>query len=270
MKACPPDAGGAAVERGITERIDLEQRLRESQGLLGRLTGGIAHDFNNLLTVIMGNAEMLAHVVTDPRLRRMAETTMSAAQDCAELTSGLMAFARREALDRKCTDVSQLVEVMQGLFRSILPANIRLEVVLEPSRCDAEMDTWELEMALLQIVNRARDAIPGGGKVTVETSNALLDREYADRHPGPVPGDYVLVRVSTSGTGATVTSATVAGANGTRQTGEPVAKTGDVGGGSAVGLDVLLGFVGKAGGHVRIDPGPGGGSVVNLYLPRMS
>ena len=187
----------------ITERIEMERRLRESQKLeaVGHLTGGVAHDFNNLLTVILGNAETLAEALIDPSLHPSAAMIVSAAERGAQLTNRLLAFARRQPLSPKPTDVNELIEAMQGLIRRTLPATIDLDFIPDPNLGIIEIDAAELDTAVLNLVVNARDAMQGGGKLTIETANILLDSDYADRHPEVVPGEYVMLCVSDTGSG---------------------------------------------------------------------
>ena len=247
----------------ISERMELEERLRESQKLeaVGHLTGGVAHDFNNLLTVILGNAEMLAEAISDRQLRPMAEMTLSAAQRGAELTGRLLAFARRQPLDPKPTDLNQLVDVMQALIRRTLPENIELEFALDPELGITEIDTGELDAALLNLVINARDAMQSGGKLTIETADVVLDSHYAAHNPEVVPGDYVMVAVSDTGTG--MTPETV------RRAFEPFFTTKPVGKGSGLGLSMVFGFTKQSGGHIKIYSEPGEGTTVKLYFPKV-
>ncbi|WP_228016938.1 PAS domain-containing sensor histidine kinase [Synechocystis sp. LEGE 06083] len=245
----------------ITERMVMEQRLRESQKLeaVGHLTGGVAHDFNNLLTIILGNAEMLSELVADPNLQSMAEMTLSAAKRGAELTRHLLAFARRHPLDPKMTDINQLVEAMWGLIRRTLPENIELEFAPDPDLGITEIDAGELETALLNLVVNARDAMQDGGKLTIETSTAVLDSDYADRHSEVITGEYVMICVSDTGIG--MDADTVSHAF------EPFFTTKTVGKGSGLGLSMVFGFTKQSGGHIKIYSEPGEGTAVKLYFP---
>ncbi|MBE9202889.1 PAS domain-containing protein [Synechocystis salina LEGE 06099] len=245
----------------VTERMAMEQRLRESQKLeaVGHLTGGVAHDFNNLLTIILGNAEMLSELVAEPNLQSMAQMTLSAAKRGAELTRHLLAFARRHPLDPKMTDINQLVEAMWGLIRRTLPENIELEFAPDPDLGIAEVDAGELETALLNLVVNARDAMQEGGKLTIETSTAVLDSDYADRHSEVITGEYVMICVSDTGIG--MDADTVSHAF------EPFFTTKSVGKGSGLGLSMVFGFTKQSGGHIKIYSEPGEGTAVKLYFP---
>ncbi len=250
-----------AVERDITGRIDMEQQLRESQKLeaIGHLTGGVAHDFNNLLTVILGNAELLVDMTRDRELRSMAEMTLSAAQRGAELTNRLLAFARRQPLDPKPRDFNQLVTAMRALILRILPENIDTEFVLAANLGIIEIDAGELDTALLNLVVNARDAMQNGGRLTIETANAVLDSSYAARHPDVVPGQYVMICVSDTGTGMRPDTV--------RRAFEPFFTTKPVGKGSGLGLSMVFGFTKQSGGHIKIYSEPGEGTSIKLYFP---
>lgn len=247
----------------ITERMAMEQRLRESQKMeaVGHLTGGVAHDFNNLLTVILGNAEMLAELVTDPDLQSMAEMTLSAAKRGAELTRHLLAFARRQPLDPKPKNINHLVEAMWGLIRRTLPENIELEFAPDPDLGIAEVDANELETALLNLVVNARDAMQDGGKLIIETSSAVLDNDYAALHCEVIPGDYVMICVSDTGIG--MSADTVSHAF------EPFFTTKPVGKGSGLGLSMVFGFTKQSGGHIKIYSELGEGTSIKLYFPKV-
>lgn len=247
----------------ITDRIDMEQRLRESQKLeaVGHLTGGVAHDFNNLLTVIMGNAEMMADMTTDPTISSMAEMSLSAAQRGAELTSRLLAFARRQPLDPKVTNLNHLVEAMQPLIRRTLPENIELELVLDLYLGITEIDASELDTALLNLAVNARDAMLEGGKLTIETSNAVLDSDYAARNFEVVPGEYVMICVTDTGTGMAAETL--------RRAFEPFYTTKAMGKGSGLGLSMVFGFTKQSNGHIKVSSELGEGTTVRLYFPRV-
>lgn len=247
----------------ISERLSMEQRLRESQKLetVGHLTGGVAHDFNNLLTVILGNAEMLAEGITDPRLRPLAEMSMDAAQRGAELTNRLLAFARRQPLDPKPTSLNQLVHAMRELVRRTLPEDIELETLLDPALGIAEIDAGELDTALLNLVVNARDAMPGGGKLTIETANVFLDGNYASDHADVVAGSYVMICVSDTGSGMAPETL--------RRAFEPFFTTKHVGKGSGLGLSMVFGFTKQSGGHIKIYSELGEGTSIKLYFPRV-
>lgn len=252
-----------SVERDITERIEMEQRLRMSQKLeaLGHLTGGVAHDFNNLLAVIMGNTEMLAELVSDSQHRPMIEMTLSAAQRGAELTRKLLSFARRQPLNPKLIDINQLATAMHALIRLTLPENIELKFVLSPDLGITKIDSAELDNALLNLVLNARDAMPNGGTLLVETANVVLDSHYSASHSDAKPSEYVMICVSDTGIGMT--------ADTLRQAFEPFFTTKAVGKGSGLGLSIVFGFTKQSGGHPNIYSELGEGTSVKLYFPKV-
>ena len=252
-----------AVERDITERREMERQLREAQKLeaIGHLTGGVAHDFNNLLTVILGNAQTLAEMLTDPKQRVMAEMTVTAAERGAQLTGRLLAFARRQPLDPKATDVNQLIDAVQVLIQRTLPESIDLDFVPDPNLGITEIDAGGLDAALLNLVVNARDAMPDGGRLTIETANVVLDSEYANRHPEVVPGDYVMISVSDTGVGMDVDTM--------KRAFDPFFTTKAVGKGSGLGLSMVFGFTKQSGGHIKIYSELGEGTSVKLYFPRV-
>ncbi len=246
----------------VSERREMEERLQQSQRLdsIGKLTGGIAHDFNNLLTVILGNSELLAmELESDPSLRAMAEITQSAAMRGAELTNRLLAFARRQPLDPSVTDINQLISNFEPLLRRTLGENIEIEVVQRAGLWRAMIDAGQLENAILNLAINARDAMPHGGRLTIETANVAVDDHYADMHDIR-PGQYIQLAVSDTGTG--MTAETVARAF------EPFFTTKGVGKGSGLGLAMVYGFVRQSNGQARIYSELGHGTTVKLYLPR--
>jgi nitrogen-specific signal transduction histidine kinase len=248
----------------VTERRELEARLRQAQRMeaVGQLTGGIAHDFNNLLTVIMGNAETLVERATNPTDRSLAEMTMTAAERGSELTNRLLAFARRQALNPKAIDVDALVAGMDGLLRRTLGEHVEIVRVPRGDLWPAFVDASQLEGALLNLCINARDAMPEGGRLTIETANVALDDTYARNHEEVAPGNYVMIAVSDSGVGMSQGVAARAF--------EPFFTTKEVGKGTGLGLSMVHGFVKQSGGHVKIYSEEGHGTTVKLYLPRAS
>jgi PAS domain S-box-containing protein len=262
------DTEGAAVRilgslADLTEQRELEQRLRESQKLeaVGQLTGGVAHDFNNLLTVILGNAEELSQGLADnEQLRLIADMTAMAAERGAELTSRLLSFARRQPLQPKISDISALVAGMEGLFRRTLSESIEIGFDRCPVPWMTEVDPGQLEVALLNLVVNARDAMPSGGRLLIETANTCLDEAGASPFDEAARGQFVMVSVSDTGTG--MDAQTVSKAI------EPFFTTKAVGRGSGLGLSMVYGFVRQSRGHIRIHSAPGEGTSVRLYFPR--
>ncbi len=247
----------------VTGRIELEERLRQAQRLeaVGQLTGGVAHDFNNLLTVILGNAELLVESLpADDALRQLADTTRKAAERGADLTNRLLAFSRRQALDPKPTDVGKLTAGMDTLLRRTLGGHVEIELVRGGGLWRAFVDPPQLENAILNLCINARDAMPDGGRLTIELINAHLDQSYADWNEEVTPGQYVLVAISDTGEG--MTPEVMARAF------EPFFTTKEVGKGSGLGLSMVFGFAKQSNGHVKVYSEPGLGTTVRLYLPR--
>lgn len=253
----------AVYFRDVTERREMAERLNQSQKMeaVGQLTGGVAHDFNNLLTVIMGNAELLKESLDGhPNLRIYAEMTANAAERGAELTNRLLAFARRQALEPKLTDINRLVSDMEHLLRRTLNEDIEIELVRGGGLWRAEVDPSQVESAILNMSINARDAMPNGGKLTIETANARLDDAYAEIHPGVDAGQYVMISVSDTGSG--MTEAVKARAF------EPFFTTKPVGKGNGLGLPMVYGFVKQSGGHIKIYSEENEGTTIRLYFPR--
>lgn len=251
------------INTDITERLALEDQLRQSQRLeaVGQLTGGIAHDFNNLLTVILGNAEfMVEQQLDEAQLKKLATMMRDAALRGSELTHGLLAFARRQPLEPKTVDVNALVKQMNTLLRRTLPETIDLKFVGKPDLWKAYIDPAQLESVVLNLAINSKDAMPRGGKLTIETGNAWLDEEYASRNADAAPGRYVLLAVTDTGTGI---SADVIG-----KVFDPFFTTKAQGKGTGLGLSMAYGFARQSGGHIRIYSEPGDGTTVKVYLPR--
>ncbi len=252
-----------AIKTDVTQRVALEAQLQQAQRLeaLGQLTGGVAHDFNNLLTVIMGNAGLLVEMLADqPELLPLAQMTATAAERGAELTQRLLAFARKQPLQPKAFDAHQLLSGMDALLRRTLPEHIELQLVRAAGLWPVLADPVQLESTVLNLVLNARDAMPDGGKITLETANAWIDQDYAERHGDVLPGQYTMLSVSDTGTG--MSPHTLARAF------EPFFTTKAVGKGTGLGLSMVYGFAKQSRGHVKLYSEPGQGTTVRLYLPR--
>jgi PAS domain S-box-containing protein len=254
------------VAHEVAERMKAEEALRQAQKMeaIGQLTGGIAHDFNNLLTIIVGNIELLQRRLPEgsDRLLRAAEHAMDATRRAATLTQRLLAFSRRQPLDPKPIDVNKLVAGMSDLLRRTLGEEVVLETVLAGGLWRSQADPNQLENAILNLAVNARDAMPEGGKLTIETVNARLDDAYVEALAEPVPpGQYVLVAVSDTGTG--MDKATM------EKVFEPFFTTKEAGKGTGLGLSQVYGFVRQSNGHVRIYSEPGEGTTIKVYLPRL-
>jgi CheY-like chemotaxis protein len=238
--------------------------LRHSQKLeaVGQLTGGIAHDFNNLLTVVIGNMDTLIRRLgssTDPRIQRPIENALEGARKAAALTQRLLAFARRQPLKPKPADPNRLVQQMSELLYRTLGEAIEIETVLAAGVWAIEVDTAQLESAVLNLAVNARDAMPDGGKLTIETSNAYVDDTYAQENAISV-GQYVMICVSDTGVGIPEELMD--------NVFDPFFTTKVTGQGTGLGLSQVYGFVKQSGGNVRIYSELDAGTTVRLYLPR--
>ena len=250
------------IDIDLSERVALEDRLRQAQRLeaVGLLTGGIAHDFNNLLQVIQGNTEMLVDRLADqPRLLALARLMEQAAQRGATLTARLLAFARRQTLSPRPTDVHALLQDMLELLRRTLGEHIAITIEPAPAQRPALIDPSQLENAILNLCINARDAMPNGGDITLAIKEVELDEEYASRNAEVRPGPYVMVSVSDSGIG--MDSDTLARAF------DPFYTTKLEGKGTGLGLSMVHGFIKQSDGHIRLYSEPGQGTIVRLYLP---
>jgi PAS domain S-box-containing protein len=253
------------VEQEVTERLRAEEALRQAQKMeaIGQLTGGIAHDFNNLLTIITGNVELLQRRLPEEatRLRRAAEQALQGAHRAAALTHRLLAFSRRQPLDPKPVDPNRLVAGMSELLHRTLGETVVLKTLTPPSVWRTQADPNQLENAVLNLAVNARDAMPEGGNLTIETANVHLDEGYVRTLPEPIPpGEYVLLAVSDTGTG--MDKATM------ERVFEPFFTTKEAGRGTGLGLSQVYGFVRQSQGHIRIYSEPGEGTSVKIYLPR--
>jgi PAS domain S-box-containing protein len=253
--------GVLKIHTDVTERVELERRLAQSQKLeaIGQLTGGIAHDFNNLLTVIVGNADALAEELPDRSdVLPLVDMIRTAGERGAELTRHLLAFARRQALEPRTVHPNELIDGMHTLLRRTLGENVELTVNNAPDVARVSVDPAQFESALLNLCINARDAMPGGGKLMIETANVILDENYTERRADVVPGDYVRISISDTGTGMS--------AEDVARAFEPFFTTKARGQGTGLGLSMVYGFVKQSGGHVAIYSEPGHGTVITLYL----
>jgi signal transduction histidine kinase/CheY-like chemotaxis protein len=258
----------ARVAKAIAEREELEEALRHAQKMeaVGQLTGGVAHDFNNLLTIITGNMDMALRAVDaeggSAKLRRSIGMAQKGAERAAALTQRLLAFSRRQPLAPKALDTDKLISGMSDMLKRTLGETIQLETVKAPGLWRIEADPNQLESAVLNLAVNARDAMPDGGKLTIETANTRLDEPYAAAHAEVAPGDYVAIAVSDTGAG--ISRDTLA------RVFEPFFTTKEVGKGTGLGLSMVYGFVKQSGGHVKIYSEEGEGTTVKIYLPRLA
>jgi signal transduction histidine kinase len=249
-----------SFSRDITERIQAEERLRQAQKMetVGQLTGGIAHDFNNLLAVIYGSAELLEDKIgtDDPQVRAV----IKAAGRGAELTQRLLAYSRQQPLRPQPIDLAELTGGILALLRRTLGETIEIVTDRSPDLWPVLADPGQVENAVLNLAINARDAMPEGGKLTIECTNACLDEAHVAQNPEAAVGDYVVMAVSDTGVGMPDEVREHAF--------EPFFTTKEVGEGSGLGLSMVYGFAIQSGGHTAIYSEQGRGTTVKLYLPR--
>jgi len=265
--------GFAKVTRDVTERVEAANKLREAQAQLaasqkleavGQLSGGIAHDFNNLLMIVLGNLETVQRYVrqsdSNPNLVRAVNNAMRGAQRASALTNRLLAFSRRQALDPKPINVNHFLNnIVEFLYRT-LGEQIEIQTVGAAGLWQIEVDLNQLESAIVNLAINSRDAMPQGGKLTIEASNQFVDDAYHQRNPEIVPGQYVAISVSDTGMG--MTPETLARAF------EPFYTTKEMGRGTGLGLSQVYGFVKQSGGNVKLYSELGLGTTVKMYFPR--
>jgi PAS domain S-box-containing protein len=259
--------GFAKITRDLTERRAADERARQAQKMeaIGHITGGVAHDFNNLLMVIIGNLETLQRKLAEAppdieRLRRSAGHAMRGARRAESLTQRLLAFSRQQPLDPKPLDLGRVITGMSDLLRRTLGEQVTVETVLGGGMWRALADPNQLELAILNLAVNARDAMPDGGKLTIETANVYLDDNYAATQAEVVPGQYVMLAVTDNGSGMTDEVKAKAF--------DPFFTTKDVGHGTGLGLSQVYGFIKQSRGHVKIYSERGEGTTIKLYLPR--
>ncbi len=248
----------------MTQKERAQEALRQTQKMeaVGRLTGGIAHDFNNMLAIVIGSLDIILsrYAEKDARLERLARTAFEGAQRGAALTRRLLAFSRLQPLDPKPVDVARSVGEMSDLLRRTLGETIKMETVNAAGLWLAHIDRGELETAIVNLAINARDAMPEGGKLTIETANVYLDLAYVEANPDAAAGQYVMVALTDTGSG--MTSEILA------QVFEPFFTTKGPSAGTGLGLSQVHGFIKQSGGHVALYSEPGLGTSAKLYLPR--
>lgn len=255
--------GYLGIGEDVTDQVKLEEQLRHAQKMeaIGQLTGGVAHDFNNLLGIIRGNLDLLQDSIADPRRQReILRELLAAIEAGSVLTRRLLAFSRRQPLNARPSDLDQLVSNLEQLFRRTLGEKIEIRHRSSPGLWAAQVDPHELEHVLLNLVLNARDAMPDGGMLSIDTSNVTLDEDYARQFEEVLPGDYVLLSVSDTGTGMPPDVVDRAF--------DPFFTTKETGKGSGLGLSVAYGFAKQSRGHIRLYSETGHGTTVKLYLPR--
>jgi signal transduction histidine kinase/CheY-like chemotaxis protein len=250
-------------EAASRERAEAQTRQLQKMEAVGQLTGGIAHDFNNMLAIVLGSLDMARRRLPediDDRVNQSLANATEGAQRAAQLTSRLLAFSRQQPLEPQTLDANKLVASMSELLRRTIGEQVRVETVLAGGLWPTFADPHQLENAILNLCVNARDAMPDGGKLTIESSNAHLDDAYATAHEEVTAGQYVMISISDTGTG--MPPEVMARAF------DPFYTTKGVGKGTGLGLSQVFGFVKQSRGHVKIYSEPGNGTTVKVYLPR--
>ncbi len=258
-----PEQQHIFIGRDMTERMKLEAQLRHAQKMeaIGQLTGGVAHDFNNILTVITGSADVLLSALEhDPKLHGIAKSIDEAAERGAQLTQRMLAFARKQALQSRTLDLNEIVQRMGTMLQRTLGEDIAVNISTTRGLWPAVADPSQLEDAILNLAVNARDAMPNGGRIVIETANVHLDDAYAAENVEVAPGDYAALVITDSGTGMPKEVI--------ERAFDPFFTTKDVGKGTGLGLSMVYGFVKQSRGHVKIYSEVGHGTSIRIYLPR--
>ncbi|MGH7207797.1 MAG: ATP-binding protein, partial [Nitrospiraceae bacterium] len=258
----------ASLEQRVLERTEalrsMEEQFRQAQKIeaIGRLAGGVAHDFNNLMTVVTGYSELiLTRLGPDDPLRKEIEEIKKAGDRAATLTGQLLAFSRKQVLAPKVLDLNSVVANINGMLRRLLAEDIELHTVVAPVLGRVKADPGQLEQVIMNLVVNARDAMPGGGRLTIETKNVELDKVYARSHVSVKPGAYVMLAITDGGSGMDATTQA--------RIFEPFFTTKEPGKGTGLGLSTVYGVVKQSGGYIWVYSELGRGTTFKIYLPRV-
>jgi PAS domain S-box-containing protein len=254
--------GVEVIVEDITERKLLEEQLRQSQKMeaIGRLAGGVAHDFNNLLTAINGYAEVVLMQLTQNNLLyKDIEEIRKAGQRAASLTNQLLAFSRRQIIQPRVLNINSVINDSLKMLRRLIGEDIELLTSLSPEAKRIKADPGQIEQVIMNLAINARDAMPQGGRLTIETRNVYLDEGFARKHSGARLGRYVMLAISDTGCGMNQETRL--------RVFEPFFTTKDVGKGTGLGLSTVYGIVKQSGGHIQVESQVGAGAVFRIYLP---
>lgn len=250
------------VARDVTDHRKLEEQLRQIQKMevIGRFTAGIAHDFNNYISAIMGFSQLALLQLSNHPAKENIENVLKAAEKASGLTTQLLAFSRRQILRPEVVNLNDIITDMTKMIRRIIGEDIELRLVLDPLAWNVKIDVSQIEQVIMNLVSNARDAMPEGGILTIQTSNVFLDKEYASRHASVIPGEYVMMSVEDTGAGMTDEVKT--------RIFEPFFTTKEPGKGTGLGLATVYGIVKQSGGFIWVYSEPGEGTTFKIYLPR--
>lgn len=252
------------VNREITDRKQLEQQLFLSQKLeaVGRLSGGIAHDFNNLLGVIIGYSQVLQQLIgKKDELREPVDEILKAGDRAASLTRQLLAFSRKQVLEPTVLDLNAVVSEVDKMLRRLIGENIELKIVLDPQLGSVKADRSQIEQVILNLAVNSRDAMPDGGKLTIQTSNTVLGKTDCERYQYVIPGEYILLNVRDNGCGMDEETQS--------HMFEPFFTTKESGKGTGLGLATVYGVIKQSGGFIWVESSPGNGASFKVYLPQV-
>ena len=255
--------GLVGVSLDVTDRRQLEQQIQQAQKMeaIGTLSGGIAHDFNNILTVIKGYTGLLLDGTPDPRQRALVQHIDQAADRASSLTRQLLAYSRRQVLQPKVINLNSLVMNIDKMLQRLIGEDIQMRTIAAPDLGFVKADPGQIEQVIMNLAVNARDAMPKGGNLILETTNIVLDEIYAQKHPGTLAGRYVMLAVSDTGVGMNVETQS--------RIFEPFFTTKGIGRGTGLGLSMVYGIVKQSGGSIEVYSEPGQGTTFKIYLPRI-